>query len=168
MAEQDKVFEGKVKHTGLFNYKELYTFTYKWLIDEGYKVDEKVYSEKVTPGGKELDIDWEASKKVSDYFKFVIKAKWKILGMTSVDAEDPNTKKSIKLEKGQIEIKVTAVLVKDYEHRWENTAFLKFLRGVYDRYLVRARIEDYEKKIFGEADEFIAQTKAFLALEGIH
>lgn len=169
MAEQDKVFEGKVKQTGLFNYKDFYTFAYKWLVDEGYKVDEKVYSEKVGGGGaKEVDIEWECKKKVSDYFRFVLKAKWKILGMTTVEAEDPNTKKTTKLEKGQVEIKVAAILEKDYEHRWENTAFLKFMRAVYDKYLIRGRIEDYEKKIFGESDEFIAQLKAFLSLEGVH
>jgi hypothetical protein len=42
------------------------------------------------------------------------------------------------------------------------------LRGVYDKYIVRARVEDYERKLFGEADEFLAQMKAFLALEGKH
>ena len=168
MVEQDKVFEGKIKQTDVFDFKELYQFNYKWLVDEGYKVDEKTYSEKVTPGGKELEIQWEAKKKVSDYFRFVIKANWRVLGMTSVEVEHPETKKKMKLDKGQVEIKVQAILEKDYEHRWENTSFLKFLRGVYDKYIVRGRIEDYEKKIFGEADEFISQVKGFLAIQGQH
>ena len=166
MAEKDTIFEGKVKQTDIFDFKEMYNFLYKWLVDEGYKVDEKVYSEKVTAGGKEIDIEWEAKKKVSDYFRFVIKPKWKILGMTSVDVERDG--KKIGMNKGQVEIKVGAILEKDYESRWENSAFLKFLRGVYDKYIIRARVEGYEKKIFGEADEFLAQMKSFLALEGKH
>ena len=42
------------------------------------------------------------------------------------------------------------------------------MRGVYDRYVIRERIQTYENKLFGEADELIAQAKAFLELEGEH
>lgn len=44
--EKDNVFAGKVKQTGVFDYKELYRFCYSWLIDKGYYVIEKNYSEK--------------------------------------------------------------------------------------------------------------------------
>lgn len=166
MAEKDTIFEGKVKQTDIFDFKELYNFLYKWLVDEGYKVDEKNYSEKVTPGGKEIEIEWEAKKKVSDYFRFVLKPKWRILGMTDVEVEKNG--KKFKMNKGQVEIKLGAILEKDYEARWEGNPFYKFLRDVYNKYIIRARIEDYERKLFGEADEFLAQIKAFLALEGKH
>lgn len=166
MVEKDTVFEGKVKQTDIFDFKEMYNFLYKWLVDEGYKVVEKNYSEKVTANGKELDIEWEAKKKVSDYFRFVIKPKWKILGMTSVEVE--RNGKKVSMNKGKVEIKVGAVLEKDYEARWENNPFFKFLRDVYNRYIIRARVEEYERKLFKEADEFLAQMKSFLALEGKH
>ena len=166
MVEKDTVFEGKVEQVDIFNFKELYNFLYKWLVDESYKVDEKKYSEKVIATGKDIEIQWEAKKKISDYFRFVLKPKWKIFSMTSVDVDQGG--KKVSMNKGRVEIKVTAVLEKDYEARWETSGFLKFLRGVYDKYIIRARIEGYEKKLFGEADEFLAQMKAFLALEGKH
>jgi hypothetical protein len=166
MAELDNVFKGKVKQTGIFDFKELYRFTYSWLVDEGYLVTEKTYSEKITPGGKEIEIAWEAKRKISDYFRFIIKASWRILGMTSVEVEENG--KKIKLDKGQVEIKIEATIEKDYEHRWENNAFTKFLRGAYDKYIIRGRIDQYEGKIFLEADEFIAQIKSFLAISGSH
>lgn len=166
MVEKDTIFDGKVKQTDIFDFKELYNFLYKWLIDEGYKVVEKNYAEKVTPGGKEIDVEWEATKKISDYFRFVLKPRWKILGMNDVEVEKNG--KKLKMNKGQVEIKLGGILEKDYEARWEGNAFFKFLRGVYDRYIIRARIEDYEKKLFGEADEFLVQMKSFLALEGKH
>ena len=40
-----------------------------------------MHSEKVAGDAKDIDINWEAGKKVSDYFKFIIKMDWKILGM---------------------------------------------------------------------------------------
>ncbi len=166
MSEKDKVFEGKIKHTGIFDFKELYKFTYSWLVDENYFVMEKSYNEKITPTGKEIEIEWNATKKISDYFKFVLKVTWRVIGMVSVEVEENG--KKLKMDKAMLEIKVSAVLEKDYEHRWENNAFTKFLRGLYDRYIIRSRIEQYETKIFSEADEFIAQVKSFLAILGKH
>lgn len=166
MVELDKVFGGKLKQTGIFDFKELYRYCYTWLVDEGYILTEKTYSEKITPSGKEVEIIWDARKKISDYFRFYLKISWRILGMTTVEVEENG--KKLKMDKGQVEMKVDAILEKDYEHRWENNAFAKFLRGMYDRYIIRGRIDDYEGKIFIEADEFIAQAKSFLAISGMH
>jgi hypothetical protein len=166
MVEKDNVFKGKIKNTGLFDFKEFYRFCYTWLVDEGYFLVEKSYSEKVGATGKEIEIEWNATRKVSDYFRNNLKIKWRILGMTNVEVDDNG--KKLKMNKGQVEISVDAVLEKDWEHRWENSAFLKFLRGMYDRYIIRSRIEQYEVKIFAEGDEFLAQAKSFLAIEGKH
>ena len=166
MVEKDVVYKGKVKHKGLFDFPEIYRFCYEWMIERDYLVTEKTYSEKITPGGKELEIIWEARRKISDYFRFVMKVKWRVFGMTTVEIEENG--KKLKMDKGQVELKIEATLEKDYEHRWENNAFTKFLRGVYDRYIIRGRIDQYEGKIFVEADEFIAQIKSFLAISGMH
>lgn len=165
MSEKDKVCDGKVKHDGIFDYKEVYRFLYTWLLDYEYFIEEKNYVEKVKPEGKEVEIHWMARRKISDYFRFILKVDWLILGMTNVEVMKDNIK--VKANKGVLEIKVTAYLEKDYENRWENTAFFRFLRGVYDKFIIRNRIEAYEDKMAEELDEFVAQTKAFLALEGI-
>lgn len=164
MVEKDNVYEGKVRYAGIFDYKEFYRFLYTWLADNEYLITEKKYAEKITPTGKEIDIIWIAGRKISDYFRFVIKANWRIKGLTDIEVQKEGVK--VGMNKGDVEIKFSAVLEKDYEHRWENSAFLKFLRGIYDRYIIRGRIEGYEDKIFGEVDELIAQAKSFLALEG--
>ncbi len=166
MVEKDEVFSGKIKQTGIFDFKEFYRFCYVWLVDKGYFLIEKSYSEKMTASGKEVEIEWEALRKISDYFRFALKIRWRILGMKDVEVEKDGVK--IGMNKGNPEIKLAAVLEKDYEHRWEINAITKFLRGLYDRYIIRGRIEQYEDKIFGDADEFLAQAKAFLALEGRH
>ncbi len=166
MVEKDKIYSGKLKHTGIWDFKETYRFIYDWLVDNDYLITEKSYNEKITPGGKDIEIAWEARRKISDYFRFVLKVNWRILGMSDVEVQKNGAK--IKTNKGYIEIKFAAVLEKDYEHRWENSGFMKFLRGVYDRYIIVGRIDNYEDKLFGEVDELIAQTKSWLALEGKH
>ena len=167
MVEKDKVFSGKVKHGGIFDFKELYRFCYTYLVDEGYILTEKTYTEKVVASGKDVEIDWMATRKISDYFRFHLRIFWRILGMTTVEVESEG--KKIKMNKsGNVEIIVTATLEKDYEGRWEGNAFYKFLRGLYDRYVIIGRIDTYEGKIHSEADEFLAQVKSFLSIEGMH
>jgi len=165
MVEKDILFKTKVKHKGLFDFKETYRILYEWLVAEGYDVNEKSYKEVLGPGGaKEIEIEWVALKKVSDYFRFEIDVNWHMIGMTSVEVEIDGVKQP--MNKGQFELEVKSVLQKDYENRWENRPLLKFLRTLYDRYLIRERIEGYEGKLISEMDEFVAQCKSFLQLLG--
>ena len=92
MSEKDKVFDSKIKQASVFEFKEFYRFLYTWLSDNEYDVTEKVYSEKITPSGKEIEIEWEADRKISDYFKFVIKVTWRILGMVDVEVQKDGKK----------------------------------------------------------------------------
>ncbi len=164
MSEKDKIWSGKLKHTGIIDFPELYNFTYSWLVDEEYFVVEKSYNEKIIANGKDLEIKWEAKRKISDYFRFNLKLTWRVI-LTPVEVE--RNGKKIRAEQAKLEIKLEGVLEKDYEHRWETSSFLKFLRGVYDRYLIRGRIENYEKKLYGEIEEFRKEVKSFLVLSGI-
>jgi hypothetical protein len=163
MAEKDVVFATKLKHGGLFNFKDFYSFVYDWLTEQGYSVSEGAYSEKVTGDQKSIDISWSASKKISDYFKFTISVSWMILGMKNVEVEKEGQK--IKMNTGALEMKFKGVIVKDYESRWEDNPVWKFMRGIYDRYIIKSRIDEYESKLAGEVDELVSQCKAFLALE---
>jgi len=163
MVEKDKVTEEKIKHVGIFDFKEAYNFVYNWLIANEYFVEERIYTEKIKPEGKEIEIEWLAYRKISDYFRFVLKFRWFIIGLTDVETVREGIK--IKSNKGAFELKVDAILEKDYESRWEATAFSKFLRGLYDKYIIKSRIQLYEDKIADEMSELVAQVKAFLALE---
>ncbi len=165
MVEKDALFKSKIKHSGVFDFKETYRVLFEWLVDQGYDINEKSYKENIGAGGvKELEINWDATKKVSDYFQFEIIANWHIIGMSSVEVEIDGAKQ--KMNKGQFELEIKSVLLKDYEDKWSGKPFVKFLRTVYDKYLIKERIEQYEGKLIGEMDEFVAQCKAFLNLTG--
>jgi len=163
MVEIDKQSETKIKHDGIFDFKEVYRYLYTLLVDEQYDLEERVYTEKATQKGKEIEIAWIAKRKISDYFRFQIKVNWLILGMTDVEVTKDGQK--LKMNKGSLELKFSCYLEKDYEHRWEGSAFFKFLRGLYDNYIVRSRISEYELKVMAEMDDIIEQIKAFLVFE---
>jgi hypothetical protein len=165
MVEKDAPIPAqKIKHRGVFDFPEIYRYAYTWYIDQGYDLVEKNYTEKVTARGKEIEIEWVAVRKISDYFRFNIKTNWRILGMTDVEVEENG--KKVKVNNGDLEIKFSVTLEKDYEARWEGNPWLKFLRGLYDKYIIRARIDAYEGKLIGEVNEVIAQVKSYLALTG--
>ena len=163
MVELDKFLpEQKVRHVGIFDFKEVYRICYEWFINEGYDVAEKVYLERIQQKGKEIEINWVAVRKVSDYFRFRIESKWHILGLTDIEVEENG--KKIKMNQGDLEIRFNVILEKDYKHQWENNNFFKGLRKIYDRYILKARILEYEKKLFLEMTSLANQVKAKLGL----
>ena len=164
MPEKSEVLKQAVKHKGFFKYRDVYNFCYEWIKDEGYFLTEDIYTERLSADGKEVIIKWTAKKKVSDYFMNLITIKWHILYMTDAEVEVNGKKK--RTNKGELKVTFSAELVRDYERRWEDNPFYKFLRGVYDRYIVRTRIDYYEDKLEEKTKEYINQFKAFLALEG--
>jgi len=164
MAEVDKIYDGKVVHGGTFDFKGVYSFLHEWLSDEnGYAVIEKKYSEKIKGDSKDIEIEWECYKKVNDYFRLKLKVKTRVIGLTNVEVQENGVKK--KMNKGEIEVKMDGFLEKDYENKWEENAFMKLMRGVYDKFIVKNRIEQYEDKIVGDIDGTLAQVKSFLFLE---
>lgn len=164
MAELTLVYEGKVAHSGIFDFKEVYKFLYDWLTSYEYVVIEKKYSEKIRPEGKEIDIEWLCLRKISDYFRNRIKITFKIVKLVSVEVMREGIK--VKRDKGDFEVKFSAFLERDYEHKWEANPITKFLRGIYDKYIIKGTIDMYEDRLGSEIDEMIAQAKAYLALEG--
>lgn len=164
MAEKKEVYKQKLKQVGYWNYKDLYNFCFDWLKDEGYKVKEKEYVEKLSSLGKELILKWVAEKKVTDYFKNEIEINWHILGMK--DAEVELDGKKISTNKGEVAITVKATLVRDYEERWEDKPIWKFLRGVYEKYVIRTTVDEYENNLEDKAKEYLGDVKAFLQISG--
>jgi len=163
--EKEEIFSSKVKHDGIFSFKDFYKFCYEWLTDEtGLDVAEGKYSEKIVGDAKEIIVEWEGTKKITDYFKYSVKVKFRILNMKEVEVMQGNAK--IKTNKGSVEIKTSGNLLRDYDGKFEKTYFQKFLRSIYEKWVIASRIEQMEDKLIGKCDEFLNQSKAWLDLEG--
>ena len=165
MAEQETIFSSKIKYDGIFSFKDFYNFCYDWLTEEsGFSISEDKYSEKLEGNSKSMEIKWTGTQKVTDYFKFKIVVKFRIIALTTIEISKENTK--IKTNKGTVEIKTTGDLIRDYQGKFEINAFQKFLRSIYEKWVIPSRIDEFEDKLFGKCDEFLSQAKAYLDLEG--
>ena len=167
MSEKENIFKGKIKQKGIFDFKEFYQYVYSALIDEEYRVHETKYFEKILKDGesKDMIIFWTAKRRISNYMLFQIKLEWQILGLKKVKVKKDG--QEISTESGFVEIKFFADLIKDPDDAW-SSSFLKNLRRIYDRYIIKTRIEDHELKLYEHVNDIIANSKAFLAIEGQH
>jgi len=72
----------------------------------------------------------------------------------------------VSMNKGAAKVEIKGNLIRDYNGKFETTAFKKFLRSIYEKWVIPARIEHYEDNIISKCDEFLSQAKAYLDLEG--
>ena len=162
MTQKKLVYKEKLTQVGYWDYNEVYNMLFGWLKDQGYTLAENAYKEKLSGNGKEIIILWEAKKKITDYFLYKIELDWHILGMK--DAEVEIDGKKTKTNKGELEITFKGSIVKDYEKRWEDKPIHKFLRGIYEEYIIRKTIDEYEDDLEDQTKEMITDLKAFLRI----
>ncbi|GAI26093.1 unnamed protein product, partial [marine sediment metagenome] len=94
------------------------------VITKGYRIA----AEKAQEILKDIEIEWTGTRKLTDYFKFELQAKFRILALSNVEIDQNGVK--VSTNKGSVEIKVKGIIVKDYEGKFERTGFRKFLRSV--------------------------------------
>ncbi len=165
MAEKNTLFSSKVKYTGIFSFNDFYKFCYDWLKEEtGLDIAEEKYVEKLKGDSKDIEIAWKGTRKITDYFKFEVDVSFRILGLKKVEITKENVK--VETNTGSVEIKVKSTLVRDYEGKFEKDAIRKFLRAIYEKWVITSRINEMEGKLIGDSDEFLGQAKAYLDLEG--
>lgn len=165
MAEKEEIFSSKIKYDGIFDFKEFYKFCYQWLVEE-MQLDtvEDKYAEKIAGDSKGIKVEWTGTRKVTDYFKFSVSVKFEILNLTNVELTQSG--KKIKMNNGSVEVKVKGTLIRDYDGKFEKTAGQKFMRSIYEKWVIHSRIDQFETKLILDCNEFLAQAKAFLDLEG--
>lgn len=164
MAQKKQVYKETFKTTNYWKYSELYDMAFNWLKKNGYKIEENMYNEKLLSNGKEVIIRWTAEKKVTDYFKYQMILDWHILGL--VDAEVEVDGKKVKTNKGEVEIIFKANIIKDYEKRWEDKPFWKFMRGVYEKYVIVETVDEFEDDLEDDVKDLIKAIKGFLRIPG--
>jgi hypothetical protein len=165
MVEKDQIIKEKLDHSGIFNFSELYTFMHTWLKDNLYGVNEEKYSEKVSGAARDISFEWKATRDISDYFKIEHTIRFDIIGLTEVEVEIDGKKK--RMNRGKIAMEIKGVLVKDRKNTWDETsAVYKFLREVYNKYIIPSRIEAMENKVEVDARSFKDEVKAYLELTG--
>ena len=164
MAEKEYLIKEKFDHSGIFDFKGFYSYAYSWFQDEGYGVIEDKYSEKVSGNSRDIKVDWSTSRKLSDYFQIEMRIKFEVSGLTDVEVEIDNQRKQ--MNKGKISVEVKALLNKDPESKWDANPVTRFLRDLYDKYVIPKRVYDMRNTVIEDVTSFKEELKAYLEVMG--
>ena len=124
---------------------------------------EDKYEEKIKGDEKEVKILWTALKKVTDYFRIKLEVKWTARGMTDVEAEIDGKKKQMN-KFSELKIDIKGTLEKDYESKWTGSPIQKFMKDVYNKFVIPATTTQREEEIREAVIGFKDEMKAFFDL----
>lgn len=162
MAEVDYVFKDlKVSQESTFDMQQLYKLGRSWFNQHGYDFYEKEYISSQKEDTKNASIKWESEKKVDDYVRFHIEARIKFKDLREVQG------KKRMMNSGQVSVTVEAYIMKDYESRWENGFMSKFVRGLYDTFIIRGKLDKDKHRLDREAKEFFNEVRTFLKVNPV-
>jgi hypothetical protein len=164
MAEKIQVTKEKVENSGIFDFKGLYSYVHSWLREENYDTVEEKYTETVSGNSRNIYFEWTSTKKLSDYFKRELKFKFDIKELVEVEVEIDGKKK--KMNKGKVSVEIKGNLIRDPESKWESTPYYRFLRDVYNKYVIPARVDNMESLTFSDVVTLKEELKAYLELTG--
>ncbi len=162
MAQKRVVVDGiKIRQESVFNMDELYKAMFAWFNNYGYDFAEEEYNEKDSGRSKDVKFFWTAEKKIDTYIKWYMELNVLIMGLENVEIERNGLK--LKTNKGSVEFKITAALIKDYDNKWSK-GFTAFLRKLYDKVVAYQRYSRMEEELVRETNKLIDEIKAFLNL----
>ena len=160
MAEKVGIVSGlQIKQNAQFNMIDFYHSLKAWFEINRYNLMESEYEEKTINAKKNLTIRWVGTKEIDDYTQFEIG-----IGISLSDYEIVQTEKE-KLTSGTLKIKFSSKMVSDYEDKWSNKPFMKFLRDVVDKYFSTEKSEIYKKELKNDTYDLYNKAKSFLNLQ---
>lgn len=149
-------------YKGVFNVKALYKEFSNWFYERGYENFEKRNVENITQTGRNIQLELRPYKRVAGYAVNQIRIK-----ITMTDVKDIIMNKGeerVRLNQGDIDIKLDGYVETDYENRWENRPYFYFLRSLIDKYIWRIYTDKFENMIVADTHNLHTKIKAHLNL----
>ena len=123
-----------------------------------YFMFERGNSVREFPDGKELEMDFNAFKKVDDYVKFIITIKFLILKYNEVEVDGKVMGSGVAI------ISFTSEMEKDWKNRFRMEGFKNFLREVYEKYVIPDKLLRREKELWEETTAIMNAAKNVLEM----
>ena len=119
-----------IQYKGVFDFDGLYKMMHAWIVNKRLTFHEERYKDKVsTPFGNELEIKWNAERKVTEFIKEYIKIEFHLWDFAEVEVIKEG--KKVKMNKARMEIKFFAELELDYNKKFSGSTFNQKLGKFY-------------------------------------
>lgn len=156
------VMEGQIiKHKGLFDFDGFLKGIEEWFSLHKYDFFQKAHSQKKTSGGGYLEATWVGSREVTEYVKYTISIDIWLRDLNTVAIEENGETK--KINKGNLEVTFNSAMEKDYQDYFSSKGkFGKFIKEVYEKYIAKSKLQNFEDKLFFETKDFYDYLNKFL------
>ncbi len=151
-----------IDYEGLFSIQELYQTINKYFRDKGYDWREIRHHEFVNEASRFVEMELAPWRKYNDYARNEIRLYILISDIKDVIIEQDG--KRMNMQRGKVHIEIDAVLMTDYESRWETTPFLYFVRIVFDKFVYKRYINRFEAILKKDTLDLISTIKSYLNL----
>lgn len=129
-----------LRYTGLFDFDGLYAAVIDWAKNYGYQWHETSYKHKVPrPTGAEQELEWQITKKVTDYLHFQVNFSIHTWDQKEVEVDIDGKKKS--LTDARIYLIMKGKLTYDWQGRFAGSRFAEKLGKWYYQYVAKKEVE---------------------------
>ncbi len=149
----------RIRHIGILDLGEFYRWIKRWLEFNGFWEDmnEKQYLETIlATGAKRIEFTWECRRRKTPDFTYYVPITFELVGISDVEVQRGD--KKIKLQRGDFDIRLSAHLEKT---RVEE-GFITVLRDLYERYIIKKRIEEYKLDLYDKFYKLVEEMKEFI------
>ena len=159
MPKAPKLF---FRYEGVFDFDALYNHMADFFKQRQYWYKEKKWTEKeATPAGREIRVQMEPEKLVTEYLKHEYSVDWKTMDAHPVTVERGG--RSVELTKGRFFLHVEAELVTDWQ-KFEKEA--SWLKQFFEKYVFKnERNKVYMAALQEEMQAFVDSVKQHLGTE---
>lgn len=147
MSVKDDLPVLHIKHRGFFNYSELLQAIRQWYVDDDFtSINMPSFRQKFpSPTGIDNEIEITGYKKVTEYVMFHVNVFIRVYNMRDIEIIQDG--KKIKLQDGQVIVRVMTTLELDWQNRFQGPPrwqkFLSVLDDFYRNYIMKYKIQDY-------------------------
>ncbi len=148
----------RLKYKDVFDLKGFYEAVHEWLLENDWKDKEtkldyweNYYGERIAQGGmREIWIQWRPWKIPNDDMKieYYLDFDWHCIAVTNTEIVRDG--KKIKLNKGEVELKIRAYIEKTYEKELEQYGILKPFVKLFTQKAYNNELEMREKELYQE------------------
>jgi len=157
-----------------FHFKQLYKQLYQWLEEQGWsdpaggKTWEYYYFERTLPSGhQEHRIWWRVarhpSNSSSDYVRYAMKIDFQTISMAKSETVFEGNK--YKTYKGDVIVRCEAWLQLDYNNKWRDHPFLKYIDKFFRERIYKKQRETFKLDLYRKSYEFNREVKRFLDIK---
>ncbi|MBS3141696.1 hypothetical protein J4405_06165 [Candidatus Woesearchaeota archaeon] len=134
---KDSLGKTVLKQRGKLEFQKVYTAIREWFNANNYDTTEKDYTQTIRPHGDEYKLRIIGDKDVNSYVNFNIE----------INVFAPEIKK----DTGNMRMSIEPSLILDYRGYFDKNKFTRFLKYVYNNYIIYRKIKTYyEAKVYIE------------------